>query len=124
MNLANALWGQVFDAFDAHRIRGDHTPQMALNRIAGKRIGCIAVSFDPSTCDIHEEVLPLEGLRRLKRYNEHATDPQWDVEPIVVLVYEGQRFVIDGQRRVTKWLNEGIEQPRAAIIVEPKALAR
>jgi hypothetical protein len=117
MSDAKGLWDRVRAAFKAHQTPIDSTPQAALNRIAAK---CIGFSFDPSNCDVHEEHLTLDELRRLKRHSEDDGRPHREVEPIVVLVYGGQRFVIDGRRRVTKWLNEGIDRPRAAIIITPR----
>jgi len=117
MSDTDALWDQVYAAFDAHKV--PQTPQVTLNRIATK---CIGLSFDPSNCDIHEEILTLDELRRLNRYSEDDDRPHWDVEPIVVLAYNGQRIVIDGRRRVTKWLKEGRTKPRLALIIEPRPL--
>jgi hypothetical protein len=122
MSDADAMWDQVYDAFKDHKIRPiDQSPQVNLNRIAAKYIGG---SFDPSNCDIHEEVLTPDELRQLKRYSEDDAVPHRpDEEPIVVLVHNGQRFVIDGRRRVTKWLKEENPKSRLALIIEPKASA-
>ena len=104
MSETDAVWGRVRDAFKAHQIPGiDLTPQMALNRIAAK---CIHLSFDPSNCRVYEESLSTDELRQLVRYHERD-DPERDGGSIVVLVYKGQRFVIDGNKRVNKWVKGG-----------------
>jgi hypothetical protein len=103
MSDANFLWRQVHAAFHAHQIRGiDRTPQMAMDRIAAK---CIGLSFNPDNCDVQEEVLSLDDLKKLKRYHKEA-NPQRNGDPIIVLVYGGHRFVIDGNKRVNKWVSE------------------
>ena len=116
MSDTDALWERVRAAFGYHQIKGiDKTPQAALNRIAAK---CIHVSFDPSNCTVHEEFLSLDDLRQLKRYHDKDR-PLREDDPIVVLVYQGQRFVIDGNQRVNKWLKEGSTERRSALIIEP-----
>ena len=116
MSDTDALWVRVHAAFKAHQIPHiDLTPQMALNRIAAK---CIHLSFDQSNCMVHEESLSIDDLRQLTRY-PNEDPPQRDGGSIVVLVYEGQRFVIDGNKRVNKWLKEGSTELRSALIVEP-----
>jgi hypothetical protein len=43
-------------------------------------------------------------------------------EPIVILVYGGQRLVIDGRRRVTKWIKQNDHTPRRALIITSKTV--
>ena len=116
-----ALWDQVRAAFKAHQIKGiDHTPQMALDRIPAKGI---RLSFNPDNCDVHEETLSLDNLTQLRRYSEdddRPADGYEDKEPIVVLAYQGQRIVIDGRRRVTRWINRNDPTLRRVLIIEPK----
>ncbi len=119
MSDTDALWVQVRAAFQPHRILPDIidlTPQMALNRIAAK---CIGLSFDPSNCTVREESLSLDDLRRLKRYDEKDDRPNRESGSIVVLVYKGERVVIDGRRRVNKWVNDESTVRRSALIIEP-----
>jgi hypothetical protein len=52
MSDASALWGRAYAVFEAQIV--PQPPQVNLNRIAAK---CIGLSFDPSNCDILEEVL-------------------------------------------------------------------
>ncbi len=117
MSDPDALWARVYAAFEGHKQPPiDPTPQATLDRIAAK---CIRVSFAPSNCTVHEEFLSLDELRQLKRYDEKDDRPHREDGSIVVLVYEGERVVIDGRRRVNKWVNEGSTEPRSALIIEP-----
>jgi len=120
MSNADALWKRVYDAFKWHQQPPrDPTPQAALNRIAAK---CIRLSFDPSNCVVHEQFLSIDGLRQLKTY--HNKDrPKRNGGSIVVLVHGGQKLVIDGNKRVNKWLNEASTERRSALIIEPKSPA-
>jgi hypothetical protein len=45
---------------------------------------------------VRQEVISAEDLGRLETFHERAL-PVRDVEPIVVLVYEGRHIVIDGK---------------------------
>ena len=116
MSDTDALWKRVDDAFKDHRIRlEDQTPQVNLNRIAAK---CIGIRFDSSNCTVHEEWLSPDELRRLKRFHDD-NQPSRDWGSIVVLVYKGERVVIDGNKRVNKWVNEESTVLRSALIIEP-----
>ena len=117
MSDTDALWERVHDAFKAHQIEGiDHTTQMALDRIAAK---CIRLSFNLLNCTVREEFLSLDDLRRLKRYDEKDDRPNRESGSIVVLVYKGERVVIDGNKRVNKWVKEGSSERRSALVIEP-----
>ncbi len=116
MSDTDALWERVHDAFKAHQIEGiDHTTQMALDRIAAK---CIRLSFNLLNCTVREEFLSLDDLRGLKRYHDED-QPSQDWGSIVVLVYKGERVVIDGNKRVNKWVKEGSSERRSALVIEP-----
>lgn len=117
MSDPDALWARVYAAFEGHKQPPiDPTPQATLDRIAAK---CIHVSFNRSNCTVHEEFLSLDDLRQLKRYDEKDDRPHREDGSIVVLVYEGERVVIDGRRRVNKWLKEGSIEPRSALVITP-----
>jgi hypothetical protein len=112
------LWKQVDDAFEKHVVY--QAPLVNLNRIAAR---CLGLWFDSSTCTVREELLPLDELKKLKRYSEDDDRPAYgyeEKEPIVVLAYQGQRLVIDGRRRVTRWINQNDPKPRLALIIEPR----
>ena len=116
MSDTDALWERVHDAFKAHQIEGiDHTTQMALDRIAAK---CIRLSFNLLNCTVREEFLSLDELRQLKRYHDED-QPSQDWGSIVVLIYKGERVVIDGNKRVNKWVKKGSTELRSALVIEP-----
>ena len=113
----NDLWAEALAAFEAHRIRTTIDPdaQATLNRIAAK---CLRFSFDGTTCEIREEALTLDDLKRLEVFHRDAK-PGRDVEPIVVLSFKSKRYVIDGNKRVNAWRATGKPQTRRAIVIEP-----
>jgi hypothetical protein len=116
MRQGNELWDKARAAFAAHQLRGiDHTPQLALNRIAAK---CLGISFDETSCAIREELLALDDLNTLEVFHDKDV-PSQDHEPIVVLSFCGKRYVIDGNKRVNAWRKTGKPQTRRAIIIEP-----
>ncbi len=116
MSDTDALWKRVDDAFKDHRLRlEDQTPQVNLNRIAAN---CIGIWFDSLNCTVHEVFLSLDELRQLKRYHDED-QPSRDWGSIVVLVYKGERVVIDGNKRVNKWVKEGSSERRSALVIEP-----
>jgi hypothetical protein len=116
------LWQEAFNAFKAHH-RGNDDEQATLNRIAAKCLAkradaAVTNSFDPSNCEIREEHLALDQLNELERYHDRRV-PSRDVEPVIVLEYEGRRVLIDGNTRVNKWLSEGGTRLRRAIVIKP-----
>lgn len=111
-------------SFEGHRKAAkERDTQITLDRIAAK---CITKqedakpirSFDASNCVVREERLSVDQLCQLDRYHNSAV-PNWDVEPIVVLAYEGRNIVVEGNNRVNKWCAEGGSKLRSAIFIEP-----
>jgi hypothetical protein len=119
------LWQRVNESFERHRqAPGEPDTQTTLNRIAAKCItkqpdATATRSFDASNCVVREEHLPVAALCELERYHDRSV-PAWEVEPIVVLVYEGRRIVIEGNNRVNKWCAERESRLRSVIFIEPK----
>ena len=75
--------------------------------------------FNALNCSVREEILDRDSLHQLIRH--HSRDePRHPGGPIVVLLYGGERFVIDGNNRVGEWLEQDIQGPFRAIVVEPK----
>ena len=122
MSEEDALWDRIYAAFVAHQKPWiDHTPQMALDRVAAKCIERIGLSFNKSNCTVHEESLSFDALKRLRRHHGRSrVDPRFEDWALVILQYNGQRFVIDGNTRVNKWVNEESHISRLALIIEPR----
>ena len=117
MSDAEELWQQIHESFKHnHLIRGfDSDPQAAMDRVAMK---CLGFSFNSTNCTVREEMLEAAALHKLV-LKHGRTKPFHLKDPIVVLVYEGKRFVIDGNRRVNKWIKQKEKGPFKAIVVEP-----
>lgn len=122
MSDSAALWRVIYASFEGHRFKADAPPdpdaQAALDRIAAKCIGVEGRSFNPSNCAVRKQVLSVEELRRLRRHHDRPF-PKRTFEPIVVLSFRGEQFVVEGHNRVNKWLSEGGTTPRRAIMIEP-----
>jgi len=111
------LWRQVAEAFEPHRLDTDPDWLAALNRIAAKCLASGGASvFNSSSCAIRGQVLTPSQLSSLKTYRDKTT-PGRIQEPIVVLEFAGESWVIDGNKRVNKWVAEHDTQPRRAVII-------
>src|SRR5689334_2006861 len=118
MTARDPLWDEIDRAFLKHGVHpADQTPEVKLNRIAGK---CVLAWLCPESCTVQKEAIPFKDLKTLKRYDDPKGPPAWEIEPIVVLKIEGNRYVIDGRRRVWKWIKDGVDRSRTAIIITPK----
>jgi hypothetical protein len=117
------LWEEIFRALEFHRYRQGHpadvSAQAALNRIAAKCLGTSERTFEPSNCRVHKEFLTTQQLTGLKRYHPRCS-PARDCEPIVVIEFNGFKWVIDGNTRVNKWIETGSQNMRCAIVITPK----
>ena len=120
LDYESELWRQVQASFEPHRLPTDKTAQAALNRIAQK---CRKTPewrpFDEATCTIREQTLEARELAKLTRFHNRKT-PAWVCEPIVVLEIDGKLLVIEGNKRVNKWIAERASPPRRAIILAPR----
>lgn len=113
------LWRQIRESFEWHRIRGfDSDAQAAMDRVAMK---CLGYSFNDTNCTVREETLDETSLQKLKLRLGQTSEPRRSGGPIVLLRYGGEMYVIDGNRRVNKWIKQKSKGPFRAIVVEPKA---
>ena len=115
------LWKRIQAAFEAHCGPGDRHAQDALERVAAK---CLhspqRQALNASNCDVWEENLSSESLAELQVYHSRAL-PLRSNGPIVVLLYQGHRVVIDGNNRVNAWRVQQAPGPFDAIMIEPRA---
>jgi len=117
------LWRRALASFRNHAIGAEPSDlQLALNRIAAKCIArqpaAVTQSFDASNCSLHEERLSPGELCQLERYHERAATDR-DDEPVVSLLYQGRRIVIDGNTRVNKWCTAGRSRLRSVLFIKP-----
>jgi hypothetical protein len=118
------LWQRALGSFRGHARSGQTQDlQFALNRIAAKCIAKgpapVTQSFNPSNCSVYEEQLSPVQLCELERFHDRATTAN-EQEPVVVLLYQGRKIVIDGNTRVNKWCIEGGSQSRSVIFIKPR----
>ena len=117
------LWRQIHESFKCHITRIDSNAQAAMERVAMKCLGLtVRRSFNALNCTVREETLETASLHELKLYHPRA-EPRHPGGPIVVLVYEGKKFVIDGNNRVSVWIKRKMKGPFTAIVVEPHAMS-
>jgi hypothetical protein len=113
------LWQCIYNSFEYHRKESDHNAQAAMDRVAMKCIGlCDRRSFNPGNCTVREEILSADALQNLKLYH-NRTNPYHLAGPIIVLLYGGQKVVIEGNTRVNEWISRKFKEPFSAIFVEP-----
>lgn len=119
MNDATEIWVRIHASFEAHMKITDHASQEVLERIAQKCLGLShKLAFNSSNCIVREEMLRLAALEELKVYHKRTTPKRCD-GPIIIINYDGQGVVIDGNNRVNLWCERQDSGPFHAIIIEP-----
>jgi hypothetical protein len=116
------IWKHIHASFKGHMKRGvDLSEQMALDRVAAKCIHRDGLSFNESNCLVREEMLTLDQLEKLKRHHQGVGIHRlYENQPIIVLIFESNRIVIDGNHRVNTWVQQQSTTPRFAFVIEPK----
>ncbi len=95
------LWDLVFRIL---KPKAAESPQECLNLLVRERISDKRLVIDASTATIRRVLLPTLELKRLKRKHDRTNDKD-DRRPIVVVEYEGESLLIDGNHRVNRWLS-------------------
>jgi hypothetical protein len=97
------LWLHVYGSLRGHRLRGD-TIQGTINRAAAKFFRKRPQrSFDPKTCSVRGEWLPLQQLTKAERFHDRVDPKREEGHAIVLLNAHGRTVVIDGHNRINKW---------------------
>lgn len=118
----NPLWLEVFAQL-AYHIRGeDVTALDALNRraslVMANELGQMRVLI-PSGTTIEERWLGHDELRAVRRFHRRRSPARRELEPLILLRWEGQLWALDGSKRVNLWR----QQPgpaRRAIVLEQR----
>lgn len=118
MKSASELWKVVYASFEYHRKPGDESAQAALDRIAKKCLGLNErKSFNPGNCSVCEVILTADELQSIEVY--HSRNQPMRMEgPIVILVYGGIPYVIEGNTRINAWRANKYNGPFSAILLE------
>ena len=117
MSDTGELWRRIHESFEYHRKATDPDAQSAMDRIATKCIHSpTRRSFNANNCIVREELLSAASLHELKRYHSRAI-PYHLNGPIVVLLYDGAKLVIEGNSRVNARIARQVEGPFSAIMV-------
>ena len=115
------LWDVIYASFEGHRFAvnpPDPDAQAALDRIAAKCLKIPRRPFNADNCDVREQMFTVDELRQIKRHHDRIA-PSMNFKPIVALAFEGRLFVVEGNTRLNKWLQDHPATPRRAIVITP-----
>lgn len=114
------LWGEIYSAFEFHRKPRDKDAHSALERVARESL-CLShpICIEVRNCKVWDEELNVDALLSLQLIHKRVAPKRTD-GAIVVLVYRGQRVVIDGNNRVNVWSARGQPGPFRAIVIQPR----
>lgn len=123
MNNDLELWEQILSAFSYKLKTTDKSPQSKLDRVAGECLDKEGFSkkiksFNMNNCSVSKKKLPDESLKELIICHDKS-DPEFDSDTIIVLLYGDKRIVIDGNNRLNKRLKENSKTPFFGILIEP-----
>jgi hypothetical protein len=120
MNSVDEMWIIAYKLFEYHRKPTDPDAKSALNRVAMK---CLKLaeqkSFTPDNCSICEEIFSIDDLQNLVLYHDRNCPKEME-GPIVVLVYDGRPYVIEGNNRTNAWRAGKYNGPFTALVLKPK----
>ena len=120
MSEIEKLWRRIHESFEHHREATDPDAQAAMDRIATKCIRSpTRKSFNASNCTVREDLLPANSLRGLRLHHSRA-NPYHLNGPIIVLLYNQDKVVIEGNNRVNAWIALQFKGPFSMITVEPR----
>ena len=121
MNSESELWDQVWDILGYHA-KGQATPQETLLRLIDEQFQVHLRQPIPADLAIEAMKPRREGwttsdLDKLRRKRER-TGVQGDrSQPIVVLRWSGQDFLIDGTRRINERVAQQVEGTHPVIVL-------
>jgi hypothetical protein len=119
MNDTEELWRRIHESFEYHREATDPDAQAAMDRIATKCIrSSTRKSFNANNCAVREGLFAATSLHELRLYHSRA-NPYHLNGPIIILLYDGAKVVIEGNTRVNVWIARQFEGPFGVIMVEP-----
>jgi len=112
-SLDGKLWNLALTTL---RPKQGETPEKCLNRLVRERIADKKLEVNAMTAQIRLEVWATERLRELKRKHDNTNDKD-DRRPLVVVEYQNDKLLIDGNHRVNQWLSATQVSSHALVII-------
>src|SRR5438309_9254 len=110
-----ALWQYVYEVMGSDLPPEDASPQARLLRFTQEFApACNAV--DPTTCEIQLESWHMTEVAVAERRHTRARPRDLNGAVIVVL-YSGGRFLVDGCNRVNSWLRHGNQEFHNVVVI-------
>lgn len=101
---ANHLWELAYSCLEHHRKSNDGTANDALNRLVREYVPAARdVRLGEENCSIREESWTNDQLAQVARRHSRA-NPKHEAGPLLVVVYNGVGYLVDGNNRVNKWI--------------------
>lgn len=125
--MVDNLWQIVETALKAHHRGGrDRAYLFSLNRIFHKYVERDGLERAPllsdQTCEITSHVLDRDELAEIELYHERSRPARQD-GPVVVVEFEGVRYVVDGNNRLNQWLATDGPIEAEVIVIRPRSPA-
>jgi hypothetical protein len=122
---AERIWCGVLHILSYHSRKKRESPEETLNRIFGE---CLSKSFKELARDRpmlsrdnlspKAEEWPFSSLAKLQRKHTRTEIQGCEDTPIVVVRYRNRDCLIDGTKRINKWLAEGRDSPHKVYLLE------
>ena len=121
MNDTEELWRRIHESFDYHRELTDPDAQAAMDR------HCVRSAFARprenrsmrDNCAVREGLLAATSLHELRLISFTSQSDTHLNGPIIILLYDEAKVVIEGNTRVNAWIARQFEGPFGVIMVEP-----
>ena len=118
-----SLWSQILGLLSHHqKPKRDAAPLDAINRLFGEHFkrGARLPRITPQTWTARVEHWSTAELARLRRKDHDARDPRHKSYPVVAVLYRADYFLIDGRRRVNRWLYENAPGSHIVLVISSR----
>lgn len=115
------LWSELEACFTCRKAT-DYTPLNAITRIIQEDIDRTLQEITPNNCDLREEYVSLGNLRKFIRRHSKC-NPRSENGALIALEHANSFYIIDGNNRLNKWLNQphSPQQECRIIVIKYKA---
>lgn len=114
-----SLWREVERVVSHHQKISDPTPFDALNRLFREyfRGRKDVPNLGKDNCRVRMEKLGWKELDRIVRKDKKTRNPRHVGDPIVVVEFDGQAYLVDGRRRVNQCVHERCQEVLTVLFV-------